>query len=133
GVKKARSEANAARALRLASARLAAVSGQYAVGQSKIVVGRSQIALRRAKVVLRQTREMLRHERFRFRQSQYVVRYTKRPRQPILSGVEYALQQARGLADRARSDVFIWKVATGCAALAFFVFLIRQMANPRVT
>ena len=131
GVKKARSVAKAARSLRLASARLAAVSGQYAVGQSKIVVGRSQIALRRSKVVLRQTREMLRHERFRFRQSQYVVRYTKRLRQPILSGVEYALQQARGLADRARSDVFFWKVATGCAALAVFVLLIGPIAHRR--
>ncbi len=126
GVRKARSVAKAARSLRLASARLAAVSGRYAVGQSKIVLGRSQIALRRSKVVLRQTREMLRHERFRFRQSQYVVRYTKRLRQPVLSAIEYALQQAWGLTNPARS-----KVATGCAALAVFVLLIGPVAHRR--
>ena len=128
--KKARSVAQMARSLRNASVRLMVFSGQYAARQSKVVSAKSQIAIRGSKATLRQTLDVLQRKKVGLRQWHYIVRTANRLKQPILSRMDQALQTRR-LASTSRSDVFFWKVATGCAALAVFALLIGPLAHRR--
>jgi hypothetical protein len=128
--KKARSVAKTARSLGVASARLVVFSGQYAARQSKVVLAKSQTAIRGSKTTLRQTLDVLQRKKVGLRQWHYMVCTANRLKQPILSRMDQALQTRR-LSSTSRSDVFFWKVATGCAALAVFALLIGPLAHRR--